>query len=407
MTLRRGEDVEYHPRPESPLATDNRMTLSVRIVQPAFPKYRLPVFGLLGRQEGIRLSVWADLERVRATLAGVTSGSDFECVHAPLRMWGPFAVQKREIEAARAPGADVVIFSWISRDPLLGHALKVARRSGKGTILWGHGFGTKAPTIGGWVRDRLVRKADACLFYGPTSRDAYAKRVADPSRLFVAPNAIDQTPIAAAREHWNDPERLREFRRSKGLGNDVLILFLSRLEYEKRPDLLLDALAIIRRSRSDVRAVFIGDGRQRQALEEKAAALGLKQCVTFAGPILQDDELAPWCCAASCMAHPGALGLSIFHAFGFGLPVITSHDLSMQMPEVETMVEGQNGLFYRYPDPEALASKILAVVSDRALHATLSSGARRTVEGPDGRDIPAMVAGFMRAIRFAAAQRGR
>jgi glycosyltransferase involved in cell wall biosynthesis len=389
------------------------MTISVRLVQPLIPKYRLPVFALLARQPGIRLSVWADLHPKQGSLDGVSGSDDFECVDAPMIRRGPFFWQPREHDAVVSPGADIVILSWISRNPFLGRSLAKARASGKGTILWGHGFGTTVPWLGEVLRDRLVRKADALCFYGPTSLDRYRARGVSPDRLFVAPNAIDQRPIAEARARWLDDAKRSAFRRERGLGDGPVVVYLSRLEPEKRPDVLLDALAILARSRPDARVVFIGKGSEREPLERKAAALGLADKVVFAGPIYEDEALAPWCSIATCLVQPGALGLSIFHAFGFGMPVVTSGNLAIQMPETEALVDGVNGLFYRHLDADDLAATIRRLVDDPGLRGRLSEGALATVTGPEGRNVEGMVAGFTRAIQWVArtrsdaARRGR
>lgn len=383
------------------------MAINVRIVQPLIPSYRVPVFEAIARREDIRLSVWADLAWNTGSLKGTAPIGAFECVHAPLRMVGPFLWQWREREAARSPGADVVLFGWNPRDLLLGHSLRAARRSGKGTIVWGHGFGKALPWLGSFARDRLFSRADACLFYGPIARDRYVSQGADPRRLFVAPNAVDQSRMRVARDAWADADRMRAFRAEHRLGGDPIVVYVSRLEREKRPDLLLEALAIARRTRDDLRAVLIGDGTERAALQAQAAAIGVKDQVTFAGAIYTDEELAPWCCAAACMVHPGAIGLSLFHGFGFGLPVITARGLATHGPEIEALVDGTNGLLYDYPSADALAAAILSMVSDHALHARLSAGALATVDGPKGRDLPAMVEGFMQAIRYANAVRCR
>jgi glycosyltransferase involved in cell wall biosynthesis len=382
------------------------MTLSVQLVQPIVPSYRLPVFRGLAAAPGIALTVWADSKGEASSLQGVTSDAGFRMRPAPIRRVGPFFWQSASIAAAKS-GADVLLLSWASRSLDLTFALRAARRRGVATILWGHGFGTSHPLLGDLRRSRSRDAADAFLLYGPTGRDRLAKAGFAPERLFVAPNAIDQTAIAAAASDWRgDPARSTMFRARHGLGGDPILLYVARLESEKLPQLAIEALSILRRS-LPARLVFIGDGAMRSDLEHLARDRGVADAVIFLGAIYKESEIAPWACSASCLVHPGAIGLSIFHAFGYGLPVITSGRAEIQMPEFETHRDGVNGLVYRHADAEDLASKIAQLLEDDALRRRMSEAALATISGPRGRNLDGMVAGFLDAIDFAASRHGK
>jgi len=61
------------------------------------------------------------------------------------------------------------------------------------------------------------------------------------------------------------------------------VIFAGRLIPEKGVDLLLRALAEVKREIPDVRAVIIGDGPERKRLERMAKGLGLEKNVLFTG----------------------------------------------------------------------------------------------------------------------------
>lgn len=248
--------------------------------------------------------------------------------------------------------------------------------------------------------------AEGCLFYGPSGRDRAIEGGLRPDRLFVAPNAIDQGPIQAAADRWRDPERRIEFLRASGFHRGPLLLYLSRLEPEKRPDMAIEALSLVRKRVPDAKLAFIGDGSQRSSLEAQARALGLEDHVRFLGALHEEDRIAPWALSASILVHPGALGLTIFHAFGYGLPVITTDAMELQMPEVEALEPGRNGLTYRHGDVADLARVCSNVVLDRELRSRLSEFARHTVLAEGGRNVAGMVAGMTHAIRSAATRTG-
>ena len=242
--------------------------------------------------------------------------------------------------------------------------------------------------------------AEACLFYGPTSRDRAAAAGLPLDRLFVAPNAVDQDSIQATSARWEDPQdRLRAIRTGE-FPSGPFMLFMSRLEPEKRPELAIDALAAIRNRVPSAELVFIGDGSQRPMLEARVRALGLDRHVRFLGAIHEENMIAPWALSASLLIHPGALGLSIFHAFGYGLPVVTTNAMHLQMPETEALEPGRNGLTFREGDLLDLVDVCSRIMLDRNLRSTLSAAARSTVLAEGGRNIASMVAGIERAIRF-------
>ena len=101
--------------------------------------------------------------------------------------------------------------------------------------------------------------------------------------------------------------------------------------------------------------------------------------------------------------YPANIGLSIFHAFGFGLPVVTCDDLSGQNPEIEAIKPGLNGKLYSHENVPSLAAALRTVMTDRELAAKMSAEAIRTVE--EEFTLPNMVAGMATAVRDLAAKK--
>lgn len=381
--------------------------LRVQLVQRTLRPYRRPLLAALGRSPGIDLCAWADLSGDRPGAA--TPPPPYATRHAPTRAIGPFLWQSGSIRAVRTPGTDVAILGWNTRSLDLPLALGAARRRGVGTILWGHGFGKTNPRLGDRQRLRVALRADALLLYGPTTRERMIDLGVPRERVFMAPNAIDQSAIASARLNWSSRERLgaiEEFRRRERLAGP-LILFLSRLESDKDPILLVEAFAKIRRRRPDAVLAFIGDGSARREVEAAVDRLGVREGVRLVGETFDEQSIAPWATSASCLVHPGGIGLSLMHAFGYGLPVVTTDRLGRHGPEVEILEDRRNGLLFRDGDADDLASKVLGLLEDDAARRAMSDAALATVSGPRGRNIEGMLAGFLEAIDFAAAAHGR
>lgn len=383
------------------------MTLRVALCQPLIPQYRVPVYARLAESPGIDLTVWAS-RGARGSLKSAPTNDLFKVVESEVRWFGPLLWQPNSLDCLRSdPPPDVVLLNWNSRALEMPWAVRRARRMGIGTVLWSHGFGTKAPLVGDWIRRSFARSADAFMLYGPTGRDKLRNEGFPVEKLFMAVNALDQSPIQAAVAEWtSDPARLERFRTEHGLGTDPIMLYIARLEPEKRPDLAVEALARIVRT-IPARLVLIGDGSVRGELEAKAERLGVRDRVHFPGAMYDDRDIAPWALNSAVLVHPGAIGLSIFHAFGYRLPVVTSDRVEIQMPEFETHVDGENGLLYRHGDAEHLADRLMAILGDGSLRRRMSDAAFAVVSGPKGRNLDGMVGGIIEAIEHAAARHGK
>ena len=94
-------------------------------------------------------------------------------------------------------------------------------------------------------------------------------------------------------------------------------------------------------------------------------------------------------------------GVTILHAFGYGLPVVTSDDAQSHGPEIEALVDGVNGLLYADGDVSAFASKLERLLLDVGERRAMSQRAAEAV-GPNGYTIDRMVAGMADAIRSVA-----
>jgi len=252
----------------------------------------------------------------------------------------------------------------------------------------------------------VTRLATAVLFYNKLEAKRFVTAEGEAENVFVAPNSLDQTAIRVASTSWaSDAERLAQFRRLNDLDSRPTVLFVSRLERENRLEILLRASAMLVRDFPRLRVVVVGDGWGRPVAEEMARECGLEQMVRFLGPIYDEEEIAPWFLSADVFCYPANIGLSLLHAFGYGVPVVTSDRLEKQNPEIEALRPGDNGLLYSDGDPKALAHALAAVLGDAHLRERLSHGALETARHQY--TVTTMVDGMEAAIRYAAAAKCR
>lgn len=364
--------------------------------QPAIPKYRVPVFEGVAERGGLDLSL---LVRSRTDLPNVDIDTlNMEQGPRLRRLPGGLWYNPDQLRAVDPARSDVAVLEWNSRLLSLPRALKRARRRGVRTVLWGHGY---SKNEAGWrqsLRLSLGRRADAVLLYNTTmARRCVDEFGFDPDRVHVALNSLDQRPIAAARDAaLADTAAHDAFVSEHALGGPTAV-FVSRLHPENRADMLIRATAALGRDLPGMKSVIIGGGVDEPRLRALADELGVGGAVIFAGKIYDERELAMWMTSAGVFCYPENIGLSLLHAFGYGLPVITCDDFAAQNPEIEALVHGYNGLAYQAGDLDAMCESLASVLGDDPMRAKLSEGALRTVN--ERFTIGRMVDGFVGAVR--------
>src|SRR5262245_9617664 len=162
----------------------------------------------------------------------------------------------------------VLAQTWLTPMDIVGGAVATALR-----VPWilSERSGAEAypPSLLHRVRARIGQQATGCIANSAAGAEYWRRMGVDAARIRVVPNAVPLDAIDAA------PAAPRA-------DGEALIVYVGRLSPEKNLPLLLDALALLMRRRP-ARAVLCGDGRLREALQSRAAALGIADRVTLAG----------------------------------------------------------------------------------------------------------------------------
>lgn len=389
--------------PSSPTSPPDSETLNVLLRQPALPHYRIPIFQRLSQRPGINLRV---VYHGNPTITNVEPvGLNAEERFWRERQWpiiGPLYRDKELKKLVRDHQAGVALLAWNVRQFDLFAFMRWAKKQRVGVVLWGHGYSKQEA---GWrrsLRYRAAHKADAVVTYNRQAARSLEEAGIERRKVFVAPNALDQAENFEARRYWEDrPDELQAKRRGLGLGDGPIIGFVSRMDPMNRLDLLVAALPRIREACPGAQVVIVGNGEEEHAkLKAQAQAAGVADAVHLFGPIYGTREIGAILSMFDIFCYPSNIGLSLLHAFALGLPAVTSDAIENQNPEIESLVDGENGRLYRQGSSEALANVLVALLSDpQELH-RLSVNALRTVEEQYTPD--RMVDGLEAAVRFAA-----
>jgi len=155
-----------------------------------------------------------------------------------------------------------------------------------------------------------------------------------------------------------------------------IVICISRLNYEKGIDVLLQAWRLVHEQIVKARLIIVGNGDIQIQLEHMAKALDITDSVEFAG--LQSDIPAQF--------HRG--GLAVLPSRTEGMPNALLEAMACGLPCVATRVSGSediiqhgvNGLLVESEDYQAMAQALLTLLSDPALAQKYGQAARATIE---------------------------
>ena len=258
------------------------------------------------------------------------------------------------LEEARA---DVVVTHDYKAN-LIGR--KAAKKLGLPWVAVVHGYtgeDAKVRAFEAWDR-RGLRAADAVVVVSETLAKGLASRGVPSERIHLVDNGIDATRVADAADLGRAAARTA----LGAHGSQRLIVALGRTSPEKGQDVLLDAFARIAPEAPDLHLALVGDGADRQRLEERAAALGLADRVSLPG--WRTD--GPACLAAAQVAvlpsRTEGLPIALLEALAVGVPVVVTDVGAM----AEVVEHGRAGLVVAPGDAAALARAITRVLADPA-----------------------------------------
>jgi L-malate glycosyltransferase len=170
-----------------------------------------------------------------------------------------------------------------------------------------------------------------------------------------------------------DPEARRSARLAPA-GEKVLI-HISNFRPVKR---VLDCIRILREVRRNEPAhlLMVGDGPERGPAEVLARQLGLERHVTFLGKQQHVERLLPLAHVLLLPSELESFGLAALEGMACGLPPVATRVGGL--PELVT--EGVDGFLEPVGDISAQAARVVEMLSDERLYASLSGAARRTAE---------------------------
>lgn len=200
------------------------------------------------------------------------------------------------------------------------------------------------------------RKVDRRLAVSTAARHSVCSRMGD-DPVEIVPNGADVDIFASA-----TPAALPPGRR---------LLFVGRLEPRKGFPVAVRAFARLAPAYPDLQLVVVGDGEQRNAVDDLPADVRAR--VHMMGRVSY-EALPTYHKAADIFVSPAtgseSFGIVLVEAMAAGLPLVASDIAGYR----EVARDGREGLLVRPSDPDALAQGVQRLLDSPALAAALGEG---------------------------------
>ncbi|HEX3291448.1 MAG TPA: glycosyltransferase [Gaiella sp.] len=239
-----------------------------------------------------------------------------------------------------------------------------------GHVLRGY-FGRAGTLVFRAIETVLARVTDRLVAVSPEVRDELVSLgVAQRERFSVIRLGIELEPRVAFEGD------LAELRRRHGIGADTFVVgWFGRMTAVKRTDDLLTTLAALRGRGIDALLLLVGDGDDRERLEERAHELGLARECLFLG---YQEHVAAWYAVCDAIVLTSA---------SEGTPVTIIEALAAARAVVATEVggvpdvvdDGETGFLVPPGDTEALAARLELLAREPARRAEMGRIGRERV----------------------------
>ena len=237
-----------------------------------------------------------------------------------------------------------------------------------GHVLRGY-FGRVGTSVFRLIETLLARTSDVLIAVSPEVRDELVRIGVAPAEKFaVVRLGIELEPRVRGDESRD------EIRRRLGIAPDRFVVgWFGRMTAVKRTTDLVDALAALRGRGVDACLLLVGDGSDREQVEQRAFDLGVARDCLFLG---YQEDVAPWYSAIDAFALTSA---------NEGTPVVCIEALAAGRPVVATTVggvadvveDGTDGFLVDPGDTDAMAERLERLARDPELRAAFGEAGRR------------------------------
>jgi glycosyltransferase involved in cell wall biosynthesis len=210
-----------------------------------------------------------------------------------------------------------------------------------------------------WLERFLYSHADRVMVNSP----AYVTHVAGRGA-----HQVELVPNGADPEMFDPADRGKAFRAAHGLENKFAVLYAGAHGLSNDLEVVLEAASLLQKQAPDVQVVFLGDGKEKPNLQNRAEALRLKN-VLFLPPVPKSGMAAALAGADACIAilkpieaYKTTYPNKVFDYMAAGRPVVLAIDGVIR----EVVEAAGGGIFAEPGNPAALAQAVCRLAVDPA-----------------------------------------
>jgi glycosyltransferase involved in cell wall biosynthesis len=224
-----------------------------------------------------------------------------------------------------------------------------------------------------WLERFLYRHADRVMVNSPGYVAHVTERGA--KRVELVPNGADP-------EMFDPSDPGAAFRAANQLEEKFVVLYAGAHGLSNDLGIVLESASRLARTDPEVRIVFLGDGKEKPALQAMAAEMDLAT-VLFLPPVPKAEMAAALAGTDACLAilkpideYKTTYPNKVFDYMAAGRPVVLAID-----GVIREVVEAAGcGVFARPGDPAALAAAIRSLAADRARARRMGLSGRKYLE---------------------------
>ena len=159
------------------------------------------------------------------------------------------------------------------------------------------------------------------------------------------------------------------------------LVCLGRIKKYKSLDVLIKAMKKVAKQIPNVKLSIVGDGDNREELEDLAEKLDLKKYINFCG-FVSEEKKREFLQRSWIMVNPSfneGWGVTSIEANACGTPVIASDVEGLR----DSVIDGKTGYLFDYGDHNLLAEKIIKLLNDKHKREEFSKNAIKWADNFD------------------------
>ncbi len=224
----------------------------------------------------------------------------------------------------------------------------------KKTYLWTHGWYGNESIFKRKIKKLFFSLSSHNLLYGDYARELMQNEGISKNKLTCIYNSLDYNNQLIIRQNLKQSAIYTKHFKNQ----NPVIFYIGRIQNNKRLDLLIDALKILKDNNTDCNLVIIGEEVEKTGIKDQIDKYKLNSHVWMFGACYDELKIAELIYNADICVSPGNVGLTAIHSLMYGTPVITHNDFPEQGPEFEAITNNITGSFFERNNTNDLVDKI-------------------------------------------------